>query len=243
MNLSIFDWIYPPRCIFCHNIIPINKYAQLDICEHCIKTLPFIKEPTCNKCGKSLNNDKEFCNDCYSKEHLYKKGFITLEYIGMTIEAIYRFKYMNCPHYSKTFAYIMYEDMKNKNMLNYNFDLIIPIPLHINKLKKRGYNQAELLAKELSYKLKIPYEPIIKRIKDTKPQNSLSPKERYNNLKSAFEIIDIDKIKDKKVLLIDDIYTTGATMDACVQVLIDNNINADMYYYTLSGTIGAINIT
>lgn len=236
----LLNWLYPPRCVFCNNIIPIDKYNKFDVCSNCIEKIPFIKEPTCYKCGKNISQIKELCNDCSKTEHIYTKGWIALEYNDMTKEAIHRFKYNNFPRYSKTFAEIMYKAMKDKNILDYKFDLIVSVPIHKNRFNKRGYNQSELLAKELSSKLNVPYKSLIKRIKDTKAQSSLSPKERYNNLKEAFEIDIKEAFKinntNKNILIVDDIYTTGSTINACANRLIDIGINNIIYYYTLAGT-------
>lgn len=235
--LSLIDWIYPPRCIFCNSIIALNKYNGFNICDRCNEVLPFMKQPYCSKCGKTVDSCNDICYDCSKKEFSYEKGWIALEYNEMTKETIYKFKYQNCPNYSKTLAEIMYKAMDDKSILNYKFDLITSVPIHKNKLKKRGYNQAQLLAKQLSLKLKLPYEDIIIRIKDTKPQSSLSPKERNNNLNQAFKAIDNKKIFNKKVLIVDDIYTTGATINACVDSIIDIDTNNIVYYYILSAPI------
>lgn len=234
----LLNWLYPPRCIFCNNIIAIDKYNKFDVCSNCIENIPFIKEPTCNKCGKILNHIGEFCSDCLKIKHIYTKGWIALEYDDMTREAIHRFKYNNCARYSKALVEIMCKAMEDKSILDYKFDLITSVPIHKNKLKKRGYNQSDLLAKGLSHTLNIPYKSLIKRIKDTKAQSSLAPKERYNNLKEAFEIDNKEKTKftNKNILIVDDIYTTGSTINACADKLIDIGINNIIYHYTLAGT-------
>lgn len=237
--LSLLDWIYPPKCVFCNNIIPLNKYNNFNVCDECNKILPFMKSPYCIKCGKTVNEDSDICSECSKKEHFFKKGWIALEYEGMTKEAIYKFKYQNCPRYCKTFAEIMYRAMYDKSILEYSFDLITSVPIHKNKLKKRGYNQAQLIAKELSLKLNLPYEDIIIRIKDTKPQNTLSPKGRSNNVYNAFKVN--KEISNKVILIVDDIYTTGSTIDSCVNSIIDIGTNNIVYYYILSAPIKHFN--
>jgi len=192
-----------------------------------------MKSPYCIKCGKTVNEDGDIC--CLEQKHLFEKGWIALEYEEMTKQSIYKFKYQNCPRYCKTFAEIMYQAMNDKTILKYDFDLITSVPIHKNKLKKRGYNQAKLIAKELSLKLNIPYEDIIIRIKDTKPQNTLSPKERSNNLCNAFKVS--KEISNKKILIIDDIYTTGSTIDACANCIINMDANNIIYYYILSAPV------
>lgn len=236
MDLNILNWIYPPRCVFCHNIIPLNKYTKFDVCDKCIDHIPFMNKPNCIKCGKSIEAENQLCKDCLKDKHFYKKGWIALKYDDMIKESIYRFKYDNCALYSKTFAQIMYQTIETKDIINYKFDIITYVPIHKNKLKSRGYNQAKLLADELSIKLNIPSKNLIVRTKDTKPQSNLSPKERFNNLKGAFKLSSNQKLINKNILIIDDIYTTGSTINACANTLIDIGYGVDIYYYILAGT-------
>lgn len=237
MDLSyILNWIYPPRCVFCDDIIPLKAYNGFNVCNNCKPYIPFMTEPTCNKCGKQVKLPNTICNECLKKDHSYERGFIALDYDGMTKEAIYRFKYKNQPLYSKTLAELMYQAAFKKAILNYKFDYITAVPLYPTRLKKRGYNQAELLAKDLSLKLNIEYRVLLKRTKDTKPQNSLSPKQRYNNLKGAFELNTNTKLINKTILIVDDIITTGSTIEECSNRLIDRNTDNKIYYYILSGT-------
>lgn len=234
ITFSILNWIYPPRCIFCNNIIALNLYSGFDVCQNCIPKLPFIKEPTCKKCGKSIKSDNELCDDCLIHTHSYKKCWVAVEYDDMVKESIYSLKYKSCPNYSKSLAEIMYIAMSYKDIFDYKFDFVTSVPIHKNRLKTRGYNQAELLAKQISSRLNIEYKNLLLRIKDTKPQNILSPKERYNNLKDAFILNDNNLKSGSKVLIIDDILTTGATVDICSDMLAKSGL--EVYCYILSAT-------
>ena len=117
-----------------------------------------------------------------------------------------------------------------KALLGLGIDTMIPIPVHKKKLQKRGYNQAEVLAQRLGKDLHIAtYPRYLQRVVDTNPQKELNDKERMKNLKSAFKIGE-NKIKLKRVLLVDDIYTSGATIEACTKALLENG--TEMVYYT-----------
>ena len=100
-----------------------------------------------------------------------------------------------------------------------SYDYITAVPIHKKKLKVRGYNQAELLAEYISEQINIPYCTILKRTVNTKPQNALSKKERVTNIKNAFSLIDNIDIKNKSILIVDDIFTTGTTINECCKVL------------------------
>lgn len=215
--MNFLDWIYPPRCVFCHNIIPVNVYKNLDICPKCLKYIPWYS-------GKNKN---------YLPK-IFKNGWIVLDYDEMVKAAIMRFKYDNCPRYAKALAFLMYNYMKNIDF-GVKIDYFIPVPIHKKRKRVRGYNQAELLAKELSKLSGIPYINNLKRIKNTKPQSKLHGVEaRYNNLKNSFLLEKPEMLKDKNIMIIDDIMTTGATLEKCALSIIDKSNCNGIYYYILS---------
>lgn len=215
--MGILDWLYPPRCIFCRSIIPIEQYKGLNICSKCCKHIPWY--------GFESHN--------YIKES-FKDGWISLYYDEMVKSAVLSLKYNNCPQYARTLAFIMYKYMCQVSF-KVKIDYFMPVPIHKKRKRIRGYNQAELLAKELSRLTKIPYITNLKRIKNTKPQNTLHGVEaRYNNLKNSFSLEKPEILKNKNIMLIDDIYTTGATLKMCAATIIDNSDCNGIYYYILS---------
>lgn len=231
-NLSetILNIIYPPTCPICGKIVRVYNNQ---ICETCKKQVRYIKEPLCKKCGKQLIvKEQEYCYDCSRKEHLYTKGIALWAYDSNVKKSIYNFKYNNKREYAKVYA----EEMILRNrqqILNWNVDAIIPIPLHKSKLRSRGFNQAEVLAKEIAKQLGLPmYQNLVKRVKKTLPQKALNDKQRINNLKNAFKIEEFD-VKLKKVILIDDIYTTGVTIDSVTEILKKAGIT-EVYFITVS---------
>lgn len=222
--------LYPRTCPVCGEILKIDK---LQICKECKKKINYIAEPLCKKCGKQLINlEQEFCFDCSSKEHKFTRGLALYRHDEWIRKSIYRFKYHNKREYAKIYAneiVLQYEE----RIRQWNADYLVPIPLHKSKLRTRGYNQAEDLCKELSKLLQIPMEKnCVLRIKKTLPQKELNDKQRKNNLKNAFKIGEID-VKLKKVILVDDIYTTGATIDSVAQVLIHSGVS-DIFFITIS---------
>lgn len=208
MNFLV-ELLFPRRCPVCDK--PVDKMGRL-ICKPCKKKLEYVQAPFCMKCGKKLRDDTvEYCVDCEKAEHIFDRGRALYEYESVK-EAVYRLKYENRQEYAEYFG----KDLANHlgDMIKgWKPDVIIPVPLHKDREKKRGFNQAALIARVLGKELKIPVdEKIIYRIKATTPQKELKGKERQNNLKNAFKMGQND-VKLKTIIVVDDIYTTGATMD------------------------------
>lgn len=224
--------MYPRRCILCDGVLDTPDSGVCTLCESKLK---YCKEPACKKCGKPLNNERqEYCTDCRKKKHSYDQGKSVWIYKGDMKNSIYRFKYGNRREYARFYAEesvrIYGGWIKSRGV-----EVIIPIPVHPKRKRKRGYNQAELYAKELGKLLELPVDgESLVRVVNTTPQKELDDKERRNNLKKAFKIKK-DSVKYKKVLVVDDVYTTGSTIDAVAELLRD--AGADKIYF-LSVTIG-----
>ncbi len=218
----LIDFIYPRRCPVCHEIV--NSMGEL-ICTTCKIKLKYVKEPYCMKCGKPLNDDeKEYCIQCLGKKYYFDEGRSVFIYDDTMRFSIYRFKYGNRPEYAEFYAQEIYKKYKQK-IKEWKPELIIPIPLHKSKNNKRGYNQAYLIAKELSRISKIPTdEHYLIRKKKTTVQKSLSASQREDNIKNAFKIKK-NRVKLKSAILIDDIYTTGATINEASRVLKEYGIS------------------
>lgn len=183
------------------------------------------------KCGRELTDDrKEYCRECRRTQHLFSKGGAPLLYKNEVVSSLMRFKYGNRPEYASFYAQLM-EIYRRTCLPELSFNLLVPVPIHRSRLLRRGYNQAALIAGRLSQLSGIPMEEhLIERIRKTKPQKGLSRSERRENLKGAFQISKEWRRKSRgqgqargalqRILLIDDIYTTGSTMDALSQILL-----------------------
>ncbi|NBK92500.1 ComF family protein [bacterium 1XD21-13] len=221
----LFDLIYPRRCPVCDDIVG----GRALICEPCRLRLHPVGEPLCKKCGKPLSTaEAEYCPDCGRKKHLYVRGRAALEYDSVMRESIGRFKYKNRREYGDFYVQELLRAC-GEAVRSWNPDLLIPIPLHKSRRRKRGFNQAELIARGLGKELGIPVSAdSLLRTKKTSPQKELNDQERKSNLKNAFQLAK-DNVKFKKILLIDDIYTTGSTIDAAASVLLDHG--AEKVYF------------
>ena len=223
---TLLPLLYPRHCPVCNVLLPYGTF----ICKKCEKKLPFITEPTCFSCGKPISSaEQEYCYDCRIFPKSFHSGCSLLLYNGKTRPAMMSFKYENNRFLSQFFVREII--MRHRDLLQkWHPDAIIPIPIHKNKYKKRGYNQAELLAKDLSVLLNLSYYPnILIRSVDMLPQKQFDPQARLNNLQKAFALNPrYQKLLPSfsSVLLIDDIYTTGATMEACTRILLDGGVNS-----------------
>lgn len=209
--------------IFFPNVCPIcGKVIRPDerICRTCITKVKIIKEPKCQKCGKQLATDEKlFCTDCEGMKHIFDRGICIFEYTEELKKSLYRFKYDNKRCYSDFFGYAGAKKYR-KLLKQWKVEKILPVPMYRKKRQKRGYNQAEAFGQSLAEYTGIELDmQCLIRVRETKPQKGLSKEERHQNLQKAFGV-DMEKIKAMNaVLLVDDIYTTGSTMDACAKVL------------------------
>lgn len=170
------------------------------------------------RCGKPVREHEEYCPDCRNKKSAVAQGRALWLHRDPVPGAVYRFKYHNRRRYGLIFGREMaghYEKWMKKQ----GVELIVPVPLHPSKKRKRGFNQAEIIAAELSEQTGIPMRTdILHRIKKTSPQKTLGPAQRTANLKGAFAVSASWK-PCRNILLVDDIYTTGSTVERCAGVL------------------------
>lgn len=202
MNLinSALDYFFPPICGMCGEI------NENYICNNCYENIKKIK-----KCVINEYNNRNF------SKHLY-----IFRYEGIIRNKIIEYKFEDKGYLYKMFAKIILSDKKTCNFIK-KYDVIIPVPISKKRKKKRGYNQSELVANELAQKLNQDiWTDIIIKKKDNKPQSELNKLERIKNVEDIYEINKPIEVKNKKVLLLDDIYTTGSTVNEIARKLKQN---------------------
>lgn len=211
----LMDLLFPRRCPVCDE--PVAAGEGL-CCISCRGQLRRIRESYCLKCGRPLQEEtQEYCPDCAKGKAQYERGRSLYEYESAA-EAIYRFKYGGRQEYAAFFGQEMAEEL-GSFVKDFAPQVLLPVPLSRERMRTRGYNQAALLARELGNRLAIPVaENLAVRVKNTVPQKELSSAERQNNLKKAFKIPAND-VKLSTVMLVDDIYTTGSTVNALTDAL------------------------
>jgi len=221
---SLLDLLFPPRpeCPFCG-----APGSGLEVCGSCRSVISGYRlEPHCDICGRLPENEAlitstgyYLCRDCRRHGWPFVLARAPGPYEGVLKEAIHRFKYGGSRRLAVPLALLMVELLLSE-ALYANIDLVVPVPLSYNKLRHRGFNQAALLAKEIGGRLRIPVNGrVLVKILDTPSQTGLSRMAREINLKSAFEVTNVEHLQGKNVLIVDDVFTTGSTMSAAAAVL------------------------
>lgn len=224
----VLDFIYPENisCILCNK--PIKKINTYSLCKDCFKELNFIQDG-CIKCGKPIiyhsleKLDICGCSYCFNKSFYFDKAISCIEYSDISKSMILGFKYKNKTYMAKYISNIMKEKLDLENI---KFDYITFVPLHKKRMRKRGFNQSEKIAKELEKMIDIPILDCIYRKSNTNRLYNLNRKERKIELKNAFLVKEnINYANGKNILLIDDIFTTGSTVNEISKLLKLNNVN------------------
>lgn len=228
--LSFFGMLlFPPDCPFCERIMDFREDL---VCKECLQGLPFMSGQRCKVCSKTIPDNEEYCEDCKTANHAYTKGMSVFRYEGVVSDAIIRFKYHGRRDYDKVFGFWMVRCLKDWVREN-EIEVIVPVPIHKKRRRKRGYNQTELIGKIMALELGLEYnDTSIIRSKNTIPQKKLSVLERLANIRNAFSYRD-NRLKNKRVLIIDDIYTTGVTVDILSICILESGADK-VYFATLS---------
>lgn len=225
---KIKDFIYPGRCVQCSIQLP---FGELGLCDKCRKKITYVDEPVCLVCGREVRGNALYCTDCRTRKHEFLAGRFVFPY-EKCARGVYDFKYSNRAEYA-----LFYADAMKKRWGDWleglNADALIPVPIHRIRLAKRGYNQAELLADELSKLIHVPvYAKYVRRVRNTVPQKLYDKARREINVKKAF-IVAENSVKLKTVIVVDDIFTTGSTIDELSRELKKNGVEK-IYFITIT---------
>lgn len=211
---NIIHLFFPRRCPICDKAMFSSVFQKAELCCPACRNVPeYVTEPVCKKCGKPIENEQaEYCYDCKKHPRVFVQGKALWIYKKQIKQSMYRFKYQNRQEYARYYGseiVRVYGEWIRRNKI----EAIVPIPLHRTRKRQRGYNQAELLAKEIGRQMQVPvYANLLKRVRKTKAQKNLNDAERKNNLKKAFKTQE-NNVQLNHILLVDDIYTTGSTMN------------------------------
>ena len=216
---TLIQFLLPPQCPCCEKFLDEGKEG---FCSSCLSEIRWIESPFCSICGTpfiSREAENHPCGGCLTHRKYFTIARALGAYEGSLQEAIHRWKYEGKTYLTHFFAEWMVEGL-NRYWNPDAFDLLIPVPLHRQRLRERGFNQVLLLVKEISSRTGIPYrKTILQKKKPTTPQVTLSGRERERGLKGAFHVIGREELAGKSVLLLDDVYTTGATVNECSKML------------------------
>lgn len=232
---NVVDTLFPARCASCSELV--GKHGAL--CMQCWQKIHFIDDPLCYKCGLPFEyniGEKALCGRCMEHKPAYTEARAIFRYDEHSKSQVLSFKYHDRTQLAPVFGEWF---TRTAGRYKEKADLIIPVPLHFSRLLMRRYNQAALLAHALSRQLQLPVLPdTLQRIRKTPSQAGLTRRQRDDNMRGAFRIEKKKRglIKGKSVILVDDVMTTGATLDACARALHDAGVK-DVYVLTLARTV------
>ena len=258
MNRDTFlNVLFPRRCPVCGEI---TEPAGSLICRACYPRLSPVKSPVCKICGREvLSSAEELCRDCARRRPSFSYGMALFNYNETAKRSLAKIKSGNKREYLDFYGAAMAARF-GKAVCRMRADALVPVPIHPSRRRARGFNQAEVLADEIGRRLDVPVYPnLLVRTKKTAPQKELSAAERLKNLSGAFafgrpgerrervwfRLLMEGRFPDGKkppavpetVILVDDIYTTGSTMEACARVLLENGVK-NVYFLAVCITGG-----
>ena len=224
---NFINLVYPLSCLICK--VRLNPLSDKPLCEICWKKIEYNQGPFCRVCGRHLPAKTEkhalICSDCQSSSFFFRQARSVCVYDGVIKECIHLFKYNSKLSLVKPLSKLMIDFARNYLDME-TITLILPVPLHKVKQRQRQFNQAHLLAKSLSRAFAIKLKgSLLVKTKLGPAQVNLTQQERPKNVQSAFRVKDSKVLKDKNVLLIDDVLTTSATVNECSKMLLEAGVN------------------
>lgn len=227
---DLIDLIFPPRLV-CPLCASHDKYAS--ICPRCLdKISAYRSEPVCFRCGRYFlqpgkyvqsDDEKSYCHDCAKTHRSFYMARAAGPYEGGLKGAVQRLKYSGRRDLAAHLSEIMFQSVAGNNCF-YKTQVVTAVPLSPERMRQRGFNQAELLAGGLADRLAVPLLPVLRKVKDTLPQTSLNRAGRKENLAGAFQLTDQDVIRGKVVMVVDDVITTGSTLDIVSETLVSGGV-------------------
>jgi ComF family protein len=220
------DLIYPPRCSICEKFLWKDRakrnQQELLFCEPCLDGFSEITSPFCFICGRPFASEVDedhLCENCLRKRPYYDAMRAPYLYEGDIMAAIHQFKYARKSHLANSLGFLL-TSFARKWLDNTDSIVMMPVPLHPKKLRERNFNQSLLLARYAAPLLGTELDFVsLRRIKYTQPQTALKSDERRKNVRGAFEVVDSKVVKGRSVLLVDDVTTTGSTLNECARTL------------------------
>ncbi len=211
------DALYPEdiTCDACGG--ELSSDTRYRLCADCMEKLPFVKDKhKCLVCGVPLVDESNYCNRCQYKKSEFVKNRSPLVYEGLATKMVFSLKFGKKKYIAKTLGALMADEYLK---CGFDSEIVVPVPMSEKEENARGFNQSYLLAVEIATRLKLPMLDALKKVKDTSAQKQLLGKEREENLKDAFKCV-YDEVKGRKILLVDDVFTTGTTANECSRALL-----------------------
>jgi len=216
---ALADFLYPPQCLLCRSFL--LSYNNRYFCEGCFQQFAFIGGPVCPQCGRPFESGlggDHLCGSCLLKQPFFDRARAIVVYESGVRTAVHLFKYKGKTALAAPLAEMLagYGDRQLKKQV---YTSIVPVPLHFRRLRQRGYNQSLLLARRLGKAWRIRVTPgLLQRHRRTAPQARLPAAERRMNVYGAFSCCR-SQLDGERILLVDDVYTSGATVNECARIL------------------------
>lgn len=215
---SVVNWVAPLKCIRCSQSI---RNGTSCVCQHCYPTLPF-HDNACQQCGQAFSANLDYCGRCLNSPPPFDRCFCAFSYNNPIDNQLRKFKYSQRPELAGQLAQLLRHEIDN-HQLDYP-ELLLPVPIHISKLRERGFNQSLSLAKHLSALMNIPYSNnVVIKHRNTEPQVGQTQHFRHKNVSGSFKYH--HKTKAKHIAIIDDVVTTGSTAAEIAKILKRNGVD------------------
>ncbi|MDD5496057.1 MAG: ComF family protein [Candidatus Omnitrophica bacterium] len=218
LGRSMINMVFPMRCVSCGK--DMNSREKTAVCGFCMSKIRLNPKPYCVSCGRSVDKIKKRCRQCENIAFHFKSAHAACLYEGTIKDLLHAFKYKSNLSFADILSKLMIDFVKDNRETLRGLDMITSVPLGRRRLNSRGFNQSKLLADRLSEEFSIPYVELLNKRRHTGYQSELPKLRRLSNLSNAFEALDASAAKDKRVLLIDDVMTTGATLNECSRTLL-----------------------
>ncbi len=224
---QIADWLTPQRCDVCQQV-----HSETLVCNDCYPSLPF-QAGCCDRCGQSYAATETYCGRCIESPPYFDRCFSAFRYESPISDQIQHLKYGDCPSLARKLAQLMVRELVANNITKPQ--LLVPVPMHHQRLHTRGFNQAALLCRHLANELKIEHQlGLVRKTRSTAPQVDLTLMQRKSNLRGAFTVTRPTVNSD--IAIIDDVLTTGSTANEIAKLLKRNGAN-DVQVWTLAHTL------
>jgi competence protein ComFC len=210
--------LYPPVCTICGRSVRVSEY----LCDQCAMKVTRIVAPFCQKCSEPFEGSitSAFsCANCAHRAIYFEAAVAAYRGRGIVRQIVHEFKYGRQLHLRHLLARWLRAALDDERLSGHQFDVIVPVPLHPTRQRERGFNQAGLLGELLSAQTSIPVKPLLERTRYTTTQTALDRSERMENLHNAFRLRKNADVRSLRVLLVDDILTTGSTLNECARIL------------------------
>ncbi len=218
------DLLWPPHCAVCD-----VATERVGVCGECLAGFPWIRGPRCEVCSQPFpggGGGDFICGSCRDREFHFVCTLAPLLARGAVRDMVHRLKYNGERWLAPLLAEWMEGALADERLAGQHLDALVPVPLHALREREREFNQSELLARALSARIGCPVRMSLRRVRYTETQTHFDRKTRLGNLRGAFQIKPGAEVRGKKLLLVDDVFTTGSTLDECARVLLENGATA-----------------